>query len=101
VYVINAVRMSCRRRSYREATHEELKPNVTLVGEQPLVDQEMLAREEQCFLGPQLYVRRFRLLMAVAGRPSRGMWCGSPSAVWMLPSWTARRVGSCRELFAG
>jgi hypothetical protein len=72
--------MSCRRKAYREATHEPLefeKPNKPgesggsrkniPVDERPRPDQEMLVREEQRRrAGSELYVQRLRLLIAVA-----------------------------------
>ncbi len=78
-----AVLMSCRRKAYREATHEELqfekanKPGESggsrkniPIDQRLRPDQEMLVREEQRTLaGSRLYVQRFRLLIAVANLP--------------------------------
>ena len=78
--ILGAVLMSCRRKAYREATHEPLqfekannpgesRKNIP-VDERPRVDQEMLVREEQKALaGSRLYVQRLRLLMAVSRLP--------------------------------
>ena len=78
-----AVLMSCRRRAYREATHEELpqeKANrpggkgaetLGVPRDQRLgPEAQVLVREEQRLLaGSRLYVQRFRLLMAVSHLP--------------------------------
>ena len=75
--------MSCRRKAYREATHEPLefeKPNKPgesggsqkniPIDERPRVDQEMLVREDQRRrAGSELYVQRLRVLIAVANSP--------------------------------
>ena len=88
--VRGAVLMSCRRKAYREATHQPLefdepngrghsggatgsgdKARNVPVDQRPRADQELLAREEQRRLaGSQLYVQRLRLLMAVSRLPA-------------------------------
>ncbi len=92
-----AVLMSCRRRHYREATHEPLAvtdfasatdggrgwgqtwakngSGVTFSSvvpdKRPNPEDQVLVREEQRLLaGSRLYVQRFRLLIAVANLPA-------------------------------
>lgn len=78
-----AVLMSCRRKAYKEATHQPLefekanKPGESggsrkniPIDERLRVDQEMLSSEEQRLLtGSRLYVRNFKLLLAVSRLP--------------------------------
>ena len=62
--VRGAVLMSCRRRYWRDATHEELKNPEVMVDRRPQPDQDVLAPECGGVLG-SLYLRRLRVLIAL------------------------------------
>jgi RNA polymerase sigma factor (sigma-70 family) len=66
-----AVLMSCRRRNYREATHEELKESHPHVDRRQRPDESVLAREDwRNRLGPQLYRQRVKVRMALEMLPA-------------------------------
>jgi DNA-directed RNA polymerase specialized sigma24 family protein len=66
-----AVLMACRRRNYKESTHDELKNGETLIDRSPRPDQETLAREEcRRAVGSPRYLQRLRVLMALSHLPA-------------------------------
>jgi DNA-directed RNA polymerase specialized sigma24 family protein len=66
--ILGAVLMACRRRHFREATHDEL--NALHVDNHPRPDEALLAREQRRNVdGPREYRRRQKVLAALAVLP--------------------------------
>lgn len=69
--VRGAVLMACRRKQYREATHEELKATSHHVDKHLRPDELLIAREEwRNRLGPKLYRKRRKVLAALQRIPA-------------------------------
>jgi len=66
-----AVLMTCRRKHYREATHEELTPIAAPIDSKLRPDEAMLAHEEHIRMsGPRRYLQRLRVLMSLSCLPA-------------------------------
>jgi hypothetical protein len=74
-WIRNAVRMTCRRKHYREATHEELKQGSDargfVIDPSPNAEATMLRREERRNVsGPRAYRQRAKIRVAMAILPN-------------------------------
>jgi len=69
--IAGAVLMSCRRKNYREATHEELQEWQRHVDRRPRPDELLIEREQwRNRLGPQLYRQLVKVRAALKALPA-------------------------------